>query len=78
MVGARRLPNTKAELPAFDILAVNLPASRKSVLRKALVTLTEFELFRGYVDGGLFPDDLDACARGELQRMIEDARGSSE
>lgn len=78
IVGARRLPNTKAELPAFDILAVDLPASRKSVLRRALITLTQFELFRGYVDAGLFPDDLEACARGELQRMIEDARGSSE
>jgi hypothetical protein len=36
-------------MPAFDILAVDLPASRKTVLRKTLVTLAEFEFFRAYV-----------------------------
>ncbi|MBZ9603552.1 hypothetical protein [Phyllobacterium chamaecytisi] len=60
-------------MPAFDILAVDLPASRKSVLRKTLVTLAEFEFFSGYVDAGLFPNDHEAYASGELARMIEDA-----
>lgn len=73
IVEGRRLPDTKAELPAFDILAVDLPASRRSVLRKTLVTLAEFEFFRGYVDAGLFPNDHEAYVRGELARMIEEA-----
>ena len=75
MTGFDKCFGTKAELPAFDILAVNLPASRKSSLRRALVALAGFEFFRDYVDAGLFPDDLDAYARGELQRMIEGAKG---
>lgn len=74
IVGPRGLLNAKSELPAFDRLAADLPASRKSVLRKSLVTLAEFELFRGYVDAGLFPDDHKAHARGEFHQMLRDGR----
>ncbi|MBA8878284.1 DNA cytosine methyltransferase [Phyllobacterium myrsinacearum] len=74
IVGNRRLPDARSELPAFDRLATSLPVSRKSVLRKSLVILAEFELFRGYVDTGLFPDDHEAYARGEFHQMLREGR----
>ncbi|WP_421927162.1 DNA cytosine methyltransferase [Neoaquamicrobium sediminum] len=78
LIAARRLPETKYEIAAFDSLPPvrggRSIGSRRSQLRRALLDRAEFEFFQDYVRVKLFPDDDAAYARGDLRAMIEDAR----